>query len=107
MKNKETDMEMDMLNNENEQLRKENEELRRENDYLISEIKNCHSEIEREIAVVTAIKKDLRRYEVQLNSLKTENAEFKNKFAKIENNPVGKFGLTVYRHLREMKRRRG
>lgn len=105
MENERTEAEI--LASENEQLRKKIEELQRENDYLVSEIKNCHSDIEKQIAVMTAVKKDLRRYEVQLNSLKTENAEFKNKFAKLENNPIGRYALKIYRWLKEMKRRRG
>lgn len=105
MKNERTETEI--LANENEQLRNKIEELKKENNYLVSEIRNCYSDLEKQIAVMTAVKKDLRRYEVQLNSLKTENAEFKNKFAKLENNPIGKFALKIYRWLKEMKRRRG
>jgi len=92
---------------EYEELLKENERLKSENEALLLEIKNCRDDLNRQIAVMTSIKKDIRRYEVQLNSLKTENAEFKNKFAMIENNPVGRFALKIYRWLKEMMRRRG
>ena len=92
---------------EYEELLKENERLKSENEALLLEIKNCRDDLNRQIAVMTSIKKDIRRYEVQLNSLKTENAEFKNKFAMIENNPIGRFALEIYRWLKEMMRRRG
>lgn len=95
------------MNNDFEALQKENEQLKLENEALILEIRNCRDDLNRQIAVISSIKKDIRRYEVQLNSLKTENAEFKNKFARIENNPIGRFALKIYRWLREMKRRRG
>lgn len=95
------------MNNDFEALQKENEQLKLENEALILEIKNCRDDLNRQIAVISSIKKDIRRYEVQLNSLKTENAEFKNKFARIENNPIGRFALKIYRWLREMKHRRG
>ncbi len=89
-----------------EALLAENERLRQENEELAHHLKSCYDDLNRQIAVMSAVKKDLRRYEVQLNSLKTENAEFKSKFAKIQNNPLGKVALKVYRWLREMKRRR-
>lgn len=85
----------------------ENEKLKAENQMLLSEIKVCRDEICSQIEVVSAIKKELRRNEVQLNSLKTENEEFKRKFAMIENNAIGRFLLKIYRFLREMKNRRG
>lgn len=89
-----------------EQLKAENEALRQKNEALLSELKAYRDDICNQIETVTAIKKELRRCEVQLNSLKTENDEFKNKFAKIENNPIGRFLLKIYRILREWKRRR-
>ena len=92
---------------EYEELLKENERLKSENEALLLEIKSSRDDLNRQIAVMTSIKKDIRRYEVQLNSLKTENAEFKNKFAMIENNPIGRFALKIYRWLKEMMRRRG
>lgn len=87
-------------------LLEENKRLKEENEYLLSEIKNCRDDICKNIETVTSIKKEIRRYEVQINSLKTENEEFKNKFAKIENNPIGQLLLKIYRFLRELKRRR-
>lgn len=84
----------------------ENKRLKEENEYLLSEIKTCRDDICKQIETVTSIKKEIRRYEVQINSLKTENEEFKNKFAKIENNPIGQLLLKIYRFLRELKRRR-
>lgn len=92
---------------EYEELLKENERLKSENESLLLEIKTCREDLNRQIAVMTSVKKDIRRYEVQLNSLKTENAEFKKKFAMIENNPIGRFALRIYRWLKEMMRRRG
>lgn len=96
-----------MSTSELEALRIENERLKRQNEELLGEIKQCRNDICKQIEVVTSVKKELRRYEVQINSLKTENDEFKNKFAKIENNPIGRLLLKIYRWLREMKRRRG
>lgn len=95
-----------MTNEEYEALLAENKRLKEENEYLLGEIKTCRDDICKQIETVTAIKKEVRRYEVQINSLKTENEEFKNKFAKIENNPIGQLLLKIYRFLREMKRRR-
>ena len=88
-------------------LTQENEALKQQNELYVSELKACRSEISRQIELAMALKKEMRRYEVQLNSLKAENDEFKNKFARIENNMVGKAMLQGYRWLREMKRRRG
>lgn len=97
----------DMSTSELEALQLENERLKRQNEELLGEIKQCRNDICKQIEVVSSVKKELRRYEVQINSLKTENNEFKNKFARIENNPIGKLLLKIYRWLREMKRRRG
>ena len=96
-----------LVDNVEEELLKENERLKSENEALLLEIKTCRDDLNRQIAVMTSVKKDIRRYEVQLNSLKTENAEFKRKFAMIENNPIGRFALKIYRWLKEMMRRRG
>lgn len=100
-------IENERLLQENQKLRQEYAELKNENDFLVNEIKHCRKLISTQIAVTSAIKKDLRRYEVQLNSLKTENAAFKHKFSRIENNVLGRFALKIYRWLREIKRRRG
>lgn len=91
----------------NEQLQQENAALKEENAMLIDELRKCRNDIASQISFVNSVKKDMRRLEVQLNSLKAENASFKKKFSRIENNPVGQFGLKVYRWLREVKRRRG
>lgn len=96
-----------MQTSEFEALQAENERLKKQNEELLGEIRQCRNDICKQIEVVTSVKKELRRYEVQINSLKTENEEFKNKFSKIENNPIGRLLLKVYRWLREMKRRRG
>lgn len=88
-----------------EALKAENEKLKQQNYALLRELKTCRDDICRQIDIVTSVKSEMRRYEVQLNSLKTENNEFKNKFAKIENNSVGKVMLKTYRLLREVKRR--
>lgn len=95
-----------MTNEEYKVIEEENERLKKENEQLLEEIKNCRDDICRQIDAVTSIKKEMRRYEVQINSLKTENEELKNKFARIENNPIGKMLLKIYRFLRELKRRR-
>ena len=88
-----------------EALKAENEQLKQQNGELLRELKICRDDMCKQIEVVTSIKSEMRRYEVQLNSLKTENNEFKNKFAKIENNSVGRMMLKTYRLLREIKRR--
>lgn len=92
---------------QNEQLREENEALRAEVAELVEELKRCRNDVAAQIAFTSAVKKDMRRLEVQLNSLKTENASFKKKFSIIENTFIGKIALKAYRWLREMKRRRG
>ncbi|MCD7774860.1 MAG: hypothetical protein LUG85_00250 [Clostridiales bacterium] len=88
-------------------LQQENEQLKNDNALLLSELKACRDDLSEEAEALTVIKKEMRRCDVQLNSLKTENEELKNKFAKIENNPIGRFLLKIYRWLRELKRRRG
>lgn len=80
--------------------------LKTENLKLLNELKICRDEICKLIGVITSIKKEIRRFEVQINSLKTENEELKNRFARIENHPIGKLALKAYRFLRELKRRR-
>ncbi len=95
-----------MKNEEYEVLLAENKRLNKDNENLLNEIKKSREEIIANIEAMGQIKKDMRRYQVQINSLKTENEEFKNKFARIENNPIGKFLLKIYRLLREIKRRR-
>lgn len=90
-----------------EDLLQQNEMLKEENRLLVNELEKCRHDINTQIVFTSSIKKEMRRLEVQLNSLKAENASFKQKFSRIESNPVGKFGLKVYRWLRELKRRRG
>ena len=91
----------------NEQLMQENAALQEEVNMLVDELRRCRSDITAQISFTNTVKKDMRRLEVQLNSLKTENASFKKKFSLIENNPIGRFALKVYRWLRELRRRRG
>ncbi len=88
-----------------ESLKQENEKLKSQNERLLNIIKKTREDLDRETAVLTSLKNEARRLDVQLNSLKTENEELKNKFAKIENNPIGGLALKVYRTLREAKRR--
>ena len=92
---------------QNKQLKEENEALRAEVSELVDELRRCRNDIAAQIAFTSAVKKDMRRLEVQLNSLKTENASFKKKFSMIENTFAGKLALKAYRWLREMKKRRG
>lgn len=92
---------------QNKQLKEENDALRAEFSELVDELRRCRNDIAAQIAFTSAVKKDMRRLEVQLNSLKTENASFKKKFSMIENTFAGKLALKAYRWLREMKRRRG
>lgn len=81
--------------------------LREQNEKLLLELKNCRDDICLQMNVMSEMKKELRRYQVQINSLKTENEELKNKFAKIENNIIGRLLLKIYRWLKEIMRRRG
>ncbi|MBQ8210614.1 MAG: hypothetical protein IJZ35_08540 [Clostridia bacterium] len=90
-----------------ELLKQQNEALRKENTYLVQQLAECHDSVCSQITVMTVLKKDIRRYEVQLNSLKAENAALKAKFDKIENNFIGRLLLKVYRILRELKHRKG
>lgn len=85
----------------------ESELLREQNEKLLLELKNCRDDICLQMNVMSEMKKELRRYQVQINSLKTENEELKNKFAKIENNIIGRLLLKIYRWLKEIMRRRG
>lgn len=100
-------MEENEIMMQNEQLLEENALLKEEIGVLVEELRKCRNDIAQQMTFINATKKDMRRLEVQLNSLKAENASFKWKFARIENNPIGKFGLKVYRWLRELKKRRG
>ncbi len=88
-----------------QKLKEENERLKKLNGELLKELKICRDDICSQIETAASVRNELRRKDVQLNSLKTENNEFKNKFAKIENNSVGRLMLGVYRLLRELKRR--
>lgn len=89
-----------------EELLKENEELKKKIEELLDEIEHARQTNLKTLSLLNEVKKELRRADVQINSLKTENEEFKNKFAKIENNPIGAMLLKIYRYLREIKRRR-
>lgn len=104
--------ELDLLRKENREIKDSNAILKhriavieQENEKLLQELKSCHEDVCRQLYMLTAVKKDIRRYEVQVNSLKSENAAYKNRFAKIENNFVGDLALKTYRALREVKRR--
>lgn len=104
--------ELDLLKKENNALKTENADLKHDVavahqkiDTLLEELTNCHADICNIVTTLTSVKKDIRRYEVQINSLKTENAMYKNRFAKIENNVVGDLALKTYRVLREFKHR--
>ncbi len=81
---------------------KEIEKLKEDNARLLSELKQCYSDIESQTAVLSSVKKDLRRYEVQINSLKVENDNFKRKFSIIENNFIGSRLLNVYRKYKNV-----
>lgn len=93
------------LRAEYEELQKQNQALTEENTRLVGIIEECHNELNEQITVLTAVKVEMRRYEVQLNTLKSENADLKNKFAKLENNPIGRILFKLYRNLREIKHR--
>jgi len=93
------------MNDELLQLKAENEKLKKENERLVSVIEDCHKTLDEQIAVLTSVKVEMRRYEVQLNTLKSENADLKNKFARLENNPIGRILFKLYRNLREIKHR--
>ena len=104
--------ELDLLRKENRDLKDVNAFVRhqhaliqQENEALLQELKSCHEDTCSIINLLTALKKDIRRYEVQISSLKSENAALKNRFAKIENNFFGDLALKTYRSLREIKRR--
>ncbi len=81
------------------------EQLKKDNEFLLNELKDCHDTLNEQIALLTSLKRNMQRYEVQINSLKNENNDLKNKFAKIENNPLGSYALKIYRWLREIKHR--
>lgn len=93
------------MNDELLQLKAENEKLKKENERLVSVIEDCHKTLDEQIAVLTSVKVEMRRYEVQLNTLKSENADLKNKFARLENNPIGRILFKLYRNLREIRHR--
>ena len=78
------------------------EKLKEDNARLLYELKQCYSDIENQTAVLSSVKKDLRRYEVQINSLKVENDNFKRKFSIIENNFIGSRLLNVYRKYKNV-----
>lgn len=104
--------ELDLLRKENREIKDSNAILKhkmavveQENEKLVQELKNCHEDICKQLNILTAVKKDIRRYEVQISSLKSENAAYKNRFAKIENSFVGDIALKTYRKLRDVKQR--
>lgn len=96
-----------MTEAEEKKINMENELLRAKNQELLRELQNCRDDICLQMNVMIEMKKEIRRYQVQINSLKTENEELKNKFAKIENNIIGRLLLKIYRWIKEIMRRRG
>lgn len=96
-----------MTEAEEKKINMENELLRAKNQELLRELQNCRDDICLQMNVMSEMKKEIRRYQVQINSLKTENEELKNKFAKIENNIIGRLLLKIYRWIKEIMRRRG
>lgn len=96
-----------MTEAEEKKINMENELLRAKNQELLRELQNCRDDICLQMNVMSEMKKEIRRFQVQINSLKTENEELKNKFAKIENNIIGRLLLKIYRWIKEIMRRRG
>ncbi len=74
-------------------------------DALLAELIACRETLAQAEQALTQARKDARRTQVQLDALKTENEEFKHKFARIENSLPGSVALKAYRALREFKRR--
>ena len=72
---------------------------------LLEELAGARDDLAEAEKTITALRRDLRRKDVQLTSLKTENEEFKSKFAMLENNPAGKLALNIYRRVREYRRK--
>ena len=99
------DKELLQLKAENEELLRKNKELEEENLRLVNTLAECHTELGNQIALLSSVKIELRRYEVQLNTLKSENSSLKYKFAMIERHPIGKILFKIYRNLRELKHR--
>lgn len=104
--------ELDLLRKENLALRDANAMLKHnlalsqvDKDELLQELKTCYSDNCKTMNMLAELKKDIKRYEVQISSLKSENAAYKNRFAKIENNIVGDLALRTYRTLRDVKNR--
>ncbi len=99
------DKELLQLKAENEELLRKNKELEEENLRLVNIIEDCYKEINNQISLLSSVKVELRRYEVQLDTLKSENSSLKYKFARIEKNPIGKILFKLYRNLRDLKHR--
>lgn len=104
--------ELNLLKKENLDLRDSNAILKhkialkqQENEALLQQLKICYDDNCKILNMLAELKKDLRRCEVQISSLKSENAAYKCRFAKIENNILGDFALKTYRTIREIKRR--
>ncbi len=86
-------------------LKEENDMLKKQNERLISELEECHKDINKQISVLRSVKAEIRRQQVQLDALKVQNAELKYRFDRIENHPIGKILFKIYRNLRELKHR--
>ena len=78
--------ELDLLRKENRELKDSNAilkhryaQLLQEKESLLAELQNCHDDTCQTINMLSSAKKDIRRYEVQISSLKSENATYKNR----------------------------
>lgn len=82
--------------------RQEIESLKADRQRLLEELERCYEDLNVQSALLSSVKKNLRRYEVQINSLKMENDNFKRKFGIIENNFFGSILLDIYRKYKNI-----
>ena len=78
------------------------EKLKADRQRLIEELERCYEDLNVQSALLSSLRKNLRRYEVQINSLKMENDNFKRKFGIIENNFFGSILLDIYRKYKNI-----
>jgi len=78
------------------------EKLKADRQRLIEELERCYEDMNVQSALLSSLRKNLRRYEVQINSLKMENDNFKRKFGIIENNFFGSILLDIYRKYKNI-----